>query len=255
MFAKQQWIEKYVATLSPEADGGSVDKDATRIALLSERPMDSNKTKEFWSKVRTETEAELFLEDYRKHAEEKLQSLNELSNQSDEEKQSISELQAILAVPFERQLQKILDIGTLRPVLDEYTSSKERNLFLDKYTPIFLEGLEMEHLVIDENGPIGLDDLSSEMREELSQLWLPGEGHTAGTDQEPRFSVQMIAYGTDEFATTRAERARDLYRLWNEHKASRARFEEAMFKKGYLPIEEDGTRGISKKKEKKAIKK
>ena len=255
LFAKQQWIEKYVATLSPEADGGSVDKDATRIALLSERPMDSNKTKEFWSKVRTETEAELFLEDYRKHAEEKLQSLNESSNQSDEEKQSISELQAILAVPFERQLQKILDIGTLRPVLDEYTSSKERNLFLDKYTPIFLEGLEMEHLVIDENGPIGLDDLSSEMREELSQQWLPGEGHTAGTDQEPRFSIQMIAYGTDEFATTRAERARDLYRLWNEHKASRARFEEAMFKKGYLPVEEDGTRGISKKKEKKAIKK
>jgi hypothetical protein len=250
-----QWIEKYVATLSPEADGGSVDKDATRIALLSERPMDSNKTKEFWSKVRTETEAELFLEDFRKHAEEKLQSLNESSNQSDEEKQSISELQAILAVPFERQLQKILDIGTLRPVLDEYTSSKERNFFLDKYTPIFLEGLEMEHLVIDENGPIGLDDLSSEMREELSQLWLPGEGHTAGTDQEPRFSIQMIAYGTDEFATTRAERARDLYRLWNEHKASRARFEEAMFKKGYLPVEEDGTRGISKKKEKKAIKK
>ena len=71
----------------------------------------------------------------------------------------------------------------------------------------------MEHLVIDENGPIGLDDISSEMREELSQQWLPGEGHTAGTDQEPRFSIQMIAYGTDEFATTRAERARDLSRL------------------------------------------
>ena len=241
----QQWIDKYVATLSPEAAGSSVDKDATRIALLSERPNDGTKTKEFWSNVRTETEAELFLEDYRKHAEEKLQSLNNASSQTDEEKKTTSELQAILAVPFERQLQKILDMGTLRPVLDDYAPGAERNAFLEKYTPIFLEGLVMEHLVPDPNGPIGLDDLSSEIREEMSKQWLPGAG--LNTDQEPRFSIEMIAYGTDEFATTRAERARDLYRLWNEHKASRARFEEAMFKKGYLPVEEDGTRGIQKK--------
>lgn len=103
----------------------------------------------------------------------------------------------------------------------------------------------------DADGPIGLDDLSSEIREELSQLWLPGD--ELG-DQEPRFAIRLIAYGTDEFATTRAERARELYRLWNEHKASRARFEEAMFKKGYLPIEEVGTRGAAKKKGKTAIK-
>jgi len=241
-----QWIEKYVATLSPEAAVSSIDKDATRIALLSERPIDSSKTKEFWSKVRTETEAELFLEDYRKHAEEKLQSLNDTSSQTDEEKQTMSELQAILAVPFERQLQKILDMGTLRPVLDDYAPGAERNAFLEKYTPIFLEGLVMEHLVPDADGPIGLDDLSSEIREELSKQWLPGDGIGSGSDQEPRFAIRMIAYGTDEFVTSRAERARDLYRLWSEHKAGRARFEEALFKKGFLPVEEDGTRGRRK---------
>jgi len=111
----------------------------------------------------------------------------------------------------------------------------------------------MEHLVPDADGPIGLDDLSSEIREELSQQWRPSDGF--GSDQEPRFAIQMIAYGTDEFATSRAERARDLYRLWNEHKASRARFEEAMFKKGYLPVEEDGTRGVQRKRGKKTLKK
>jgi len=241
-----QWLEKYVAILSPEADGSSIDKDATRIALLSERPIDSNKSKEFWSKVHTETEAELFLEDYRKHAEERLQSLNDASSQTDEETQTVAELQAILSVPFERQLQKILDMGTLRPVLDDYARGTERNAFLDKYTPIFLEGLVMEHLVPDADGPIGLDDLSSEIRDELSRQWLPGDGMGSGSDQEPRFAIQMIAYGTDEFATSRAERARDLYRLWNEHKAGRARFEEALFKKGFLPVEEDGTRGRRK---------
>eukprot|EP00984_Skeletonema_dohrnii_P012986 scaffold5333_cov95-Skeletonema_dohrnii-CCMP3373.AAC.2 len=248
-----QWLEKYVAALSPEAVGSNIDKNATRIALLSERPIDSNKSKEFWSKVRTESEAELFLEDYRKHAEEKLQALNDASSQTDEEKQSMSELQAILDVPFERQLQKILDMGTLRPVLDDYAPGSERNAFLEKYTPILLEGLVMEHLVPDADGPIGLDDLSSEIREELSQQWRPADGF--GSDQEPRFAIQMIAYGTDEFATSRAERARDLYRLWNEHKASRARFEEAMFKKGYLPVEEDGTRGVQRKRGKKTLKK
>ncbi len=186
------------------------------------------------------------MEDYRKHAEEKLQSLNDASSQTDEEKQTMSELQAILSVPFERQLQKILDMGTLRPVLDDYTSGTERNAFLEKYTPIFLEGLVMEHLVPDADGPIGLDDLSSEIRDEMSKQWLPGDA--IGSDQEPRFAIRMIAYGTDEFATSRAERARDLYRLWNEHKAGRARFEEALFKKGFLPVEEDGTRGRRKKK-------
>lgn len=187
------------------------------------------------------------MEDYRKHAEEKLQSLNDASSQTDEEKQTMSELQAILSVPFERQLQKILDMGTLRPVLDDYTPGTERNAFLEKYTPIFLEGLVMEHLVPDADGPIGLDDLSSEIRDELSKQWLPGGDIGSRSDQEPRFAIRMIAYGTDEFATSRAERARDMYRLWNEYKVGRARFEEALFKKGFLPVEEDGTRGGKRK--------
>ena len=50
--------------------------------------------------------------------------------------------------------------------------------------------------------------------------------------------MEMIKYGTDEFGTARSQRARMLYRAWNELKAGRARYEETMFKKGKLGLEQ-----------------
>lgn len=94
----------------------------------------------------------------------------------------------------------------------------------------------MEHLVPDPDGPIGLDDLSSDVRDEMSREWTPESG-LAASDGEPRFAIRMVAYGTDEYGSARSERAREMYRLWNEHKANRARFEEQLFKKGYLGLE------------------
>ena len=241
---EQQWITKYVATLYPEADATTVDMEATRDSLLSVRPTDSGKTKEFWSKIASETDAELFLKDYRASAKEKLNVLWAQTTPTDEEKQMQTELEAILSVPFDVQLDKLVNMGTLRPILDDYSSGKERKSFLEKYAHIFLEGMEMEHLVPDPNGPIGLDDLSAELREELSREWTPSTGLGVGSadGQRPRFAVRMVAYGSDEYGTTRSERARELFRLWNEHKANRARFEEALFKKGHLRLEEDGVR-------------
>ncbi|KAL7534722.1 hypothetical protein ACHAXR_006819 [Thalassiosira sp. AJA248-18] len=247
------WIENYVATLYPEADTSSVDKEATRISLLSERPVDGNKTKEFWGKVGTETGAAAFLKDYRVSMNEKLKSLWEASSTlSDEDKTTMSELEAILSVPFDSQLDKIVNMGTLRPILDDYAPGSERKSFFEKYNPIFLEGLEMEHLVPDPDGPIGLDDISSELREELSSEWTPESGGAAagGDGEEPRFAIRMVAYGTDEYGMERSERARELYRVWNEHKANRARFEEALFKRGYLGLEEDGVARIKRKERK-----
>lgn len=245
-----QWIEVYVAALYPEADASTVDKEATRNSLLSERPIDSKKTKDFWSKVRTETEAELFLRDYRTSAQEKLQSLKEATTLTEEDKTTQSELDAILSVPFDTQLEKLVKMGTLRPILDDYAPASERKSFFEKYSPIFLEGLEMEHLVPDPDGPIGLDDINLELRNTLSKEWTPSSEMGAG-GQEPRFAIRKVAYGTDEFGTSRAERARELYRLWNEHKANRARFEEALFKRGYLGVKEDGALIKKKKKGKK----
>lgn len=233
-----KWIEGYVATLYPEADAGSVDREATRASLLSARPLDGDKTRDFWGKIRTETEADVFLRDYRSSAREELEKMGE-STAVDDDDGRRAELEAILSVPYEEQLDKLADMGTLRPILDDYVPGSERASFLEKYTPMFLEGLEMEHLVPDPDGPIGLDDLSPAMREEMSGEWSPGDDG-GGQHREPRFAIRMVAYGTDEYGTSRAEKARELYRIWNEHKATRARFEEALFKRGRLGLEEDG---------------
>ena len=227
-----------MSIIYPEADASSVDKEATRISLLFERPVDTEKTKEFWSNSGTETDAELFLKDYRSSAEAKLNTLwSEAATLTDEQKETQLELETILSVPFDIQLDKLVNMGTLRPILDEYAPGKERKSFLEKYAPIFLEGLEMEHLIPDPDGAIGIEDLSGSLRDEFSKEWTPEAGR-----QEPRFSIRMVAYGTDEYGTSRAERSRELYRLWNEHKVNRAKFEEKLFKKGmYVGIEEDGT--------------
>lgn len=235
-----QWIDKYVAALYPNAEPGSIDKEATRTSLLSQSPVDAEKTKEFWSKVRTETEAEVFLRDYRSAAREKLDSTKEGDALR-------SELEAILSVSFERQLEKLVDMGTLRPLLDTYASTTERDSFLEKYSPIFLEGLETEHLVPDPDGAISLEDLSAEMRDELSREWTPGSLTSSSSGGEVRFAIKMVPYGTDEYGTSRSERARSLYRIWNEHKANRARFEEALYKKGFLGLKEDGKPRVRRK--------
>ena len=66
--------------------------------------------------------------------------------------------------------------------------------------------------------------------------------------------IRMVAYGMDKYGTARTERAREMYRTWNEHKSNRARFEEALYKRGHLRLEEDGFRihrRGTKKKDKK----
>jgi hypothetical protein len=225
---QQEWIEKYVSTLSSESSTSDIDLEATRKALLSQPPIDSASSKDFWTNIRNETEAENFLQDYRSKAEKKLSSLGDAASLSESDKALHSELQAILDVPYERQLRKLVNMGAIRPILDEYIEDSDRQDFLEKYSSIFLEGLELECLVPDRNGPIALDDLGPSLREEFAALHSP----------EERFRIEKIAYGTDEFGTERAQRARDLYRMWNEHKSNRARFEEAMFRKGFMNLED-----------------
>ena len=237
----QQFVEKYVAAVSPESDGTSVDKEATRVALLSERPNDVTRTREFWDKIQTETEAESFLQDYRSRAEAKLLEINGGTSDDDGLR---DELEAVLSVPYDQQLAKLTTMGTLRPILDEYVPSDERRDFLERYSPILLEGLELEHLVPDPDGPVGIDDLGPNLREELAAQWTPGdEGGADGASSsagELRFRIEMIPYGSDGYGTDRAAAARRMYRLWNEHRSSRARFEESFFRKGYLGLLEDG---------------
>ena len=61
-------------------------------------------------------------------------------------------------------------------------------------------------------------------------------------DKDARYSIKMIPYGTDEFGTTRNERARALHRAWNIQKAGKARYEEYLFKTGKVGLKDDGER-------------
>jgi hypothetical protein len=127
-------------------------------------------------------------------------------------------------LPYEQQLEKLVNLGTLRPVLDEYTTEAERNHFLELHSDKLLEGVVMEHLVEDKDGPISSDDLGQWIKQEF------------GITKNQRFSIQRLPYGQDEFGTTQAQRARELYKAWNTHKAGRARYEEELFKQGELGL-------------------
>jgi len=236
-----QWMEKYISTLSSDSSSSDIDMEATRKALLSQPPIDSDSSKDFWTKIRTETEAENFLQDYRTRAEKKLSTLRDSSSSlSDADKALQEELQAILSVPYKHQLHKLVNMGSLRPILDEYTNNSDRQNFLEKYSSIFLEGLELEYLVPDPHGPIALEDLGPNLREEYAELY-------SSPREDIRFRIDKMTYGTDEYGTERAQRARDLYRMWNEHKSERARFEEALFRKGFQHVD-DKKNEVKKKK-------
>jgi hypothetical protein len=187
---------------------------ATRKALLASPPLAKDESDKFWQAVRDETEAEILLQSMRKEGVSLFQGVDRKAREA---------FQLFQHLPYEVQLQKLVDLGTLRPIMDEYASESERIQFLARYGEKLMEGVEMEHLVPDPEGPI--------VGKELGR-W--GEENDIG--QEDRFRMAMVKYGTDEFGTGRSDRAREMYRAWNTHKAGRARFEEIMFKKGRLGL-------------------
>lgn len=115
----------------------------------------------------------------------------------------------------------MIALGTLRPILDEYTLESGRIKFMGRYGEALMEGMEVEHLVSDPNGTITLEDIGDESL-------LAGKK----VRKDERFSVKMVPYGTDEYGLSRSEKVRALYRAWNMQKAGRARYAETMFKVG-----------------------
>jgi hypothetical protein len=203
-------------TLSSNREA-QVDMIATRKALLSSPPLDKDESDKFWRQVRDETDAEILLQSMRKKGAPSPQGYTGVKRKAREAFELFQRL------PYEVQLQKLVDLGTLRPIMDEYTSESERIKFLARYGEKLMEGVEMEHLVPDPEGPIRGEELGK---------W--GEENGIGKDE--RFRMSMVKYGTDEFGTGSSDRARELYHAWNTHKAGRARFEEIMFKSGRLGL-------------------
>ena len=135
-------------------------------------------------------------------------------------------MEVFLALPYDQQIRQLVNMGTLRPVLDEYYKESDRVKFMDKHGQTLLEGVEVEHLVNDPDGHITLQDIGDDK--------LAGE-----VDPDTTFSIKKIPFGTDEYGYDRNEKARMLYRAWNMQKAGRARYAEQQFKRGEMPLKEE----------------
>ena len=146
-------------------------------------------------------------------------------SESPSEKKIREILQVFAHLPYRVQLQRLVNLGSARPILDEYSTDSDRNRFLSRYGEMLLEDLEIEHLVEDPDGAIASDDVGMDTLLRNQPV-----------NKDTRFSIKMIKYGTDEFGTSRSERARSLYRAWNMHKAGRAKYEEYLFKKGKVGL-------------------
>jgi hypothetical protein len=215
-------MDSYIDLVRTDSDPDEIDLDATREALLAEPPLSRSDTS-IWSKIRDETEVEILLHNL---------MMKDVSQPSDSDSPSDKKIREILEVfqslPPRVQLQKLLNLGPLRPILDEFAADSDRDKFFSRYGEMLLEGVELEHLVEDPDGMITLDDVGTHILIRNDQV-----------NKDTRFSVKMIPYGTDEFGTSRSERARSLYRAWNQHKSGRAQYEEYLFKKGKIGLKKN----------------
>lgn len=242
------WLSEYIDLVTPTegpndptTSGRKIDLNATRQALLSEPPRTREASDAFWDNVRDETTAEILLD----HLTSNTLATN--SNDDDggltvgdgtegegESAKTNEALAVFLQMPREKQLRHLVDLGTLRPILDEYSLESNRLKFMERYGDILLEGVELEHLVSDPNGSIMGSDIGDE------SLLRGRDADDQPIGKEERFRIEMIPYGTDEFGTRRSARARALYKAWNMQKGGRARYEEFLYKKGKIPLEEGG---------------
>ena len=202
-------MEGYVRSLAPEDSVARVDLDATRESLLASAPQTAEDTARFWENIRDETAAEVFLDRL-------------ISSGPPEDATESQRL--FWELPYEEQLEKLVNLSAIRELVDEYTAPSDRMKFLSRYGDYLLEGVALDHLVEDADGPIAGADLGAR----LAKQWK--------VDKDDRFRIERIPYGADSFGTDASQRARDLYRTWNTFKAGRAHYEERLFKHGKLSL-------------------
>lgn len=200
----QSWLEEYVGALATDSHASEVDMVGTRNALLSAPPRSQDDSNVFWESIRDETAAAVFLQ--------------ELYSEKNDSSHPFWQLK------YEQQLERLVELGSIREIADEYSKESDRSLFLSRYGDYLLEGLELDHLVPDPTGAIRGNDLGDALMKKYK---------VAPSD---RFRLKRIKYGTDEFGTTASERARDISRSWNMWKTRRAHYEEKLFQKGLLGL-------------------
>jgi hypothetical protein len=240
-----EWVKTYVYTVSSEAERRrlnrsqnnpsatpAVDYEQTRIALLSDPPLTEDESHDFWIQLRNESTVEALLD----------------SMIEDGPPPGASILHASFwDLPRSLQVERLLNLGAIRPLLDEYTKESDRLRFLQRYGDTMLIGVPLEHLVADPSGPIMASDLSRDIKSALR------------ISENERFRLERLPYKAfaDENKNTTKEqqdtfeKSRLLFKAWNEHKAGRARYEERLFQIGELglrysdPVAEQGS-GVPK---------
>ena len=201
----QSWLQDYVTALTPDSQVDKVDMIATRKSLLAAPPQSKEDSDAFWDKLRDETSAEVFLQEL-------------LSSRKGDDDHPFWQLD------YSKQLERLVNMGAIREIADEYATENDRSKFLARYGDYLLEGIEMEHLVPDPTGPISGKDIGDRLAKHYN------------IKPKERFRLQKIPYGTDAFGTEASRRAREIFRAWNKFKAGRAHYEEKLFKGGLLGL-------------------
>lgn len=202
------WLRKYVATMSRGHPNQKVDLQKTRIALLSEPPVSKQDADSFWGELQDEGRAKVLLDAMIKDGPPKGANILEA---------------AFWSLSKKQQLNCLLNLGSLRPLLDEYTKESDRLRFLQRHRDQLLAGVELEHLVSDPSGPIAATDLPSHVRTALN----------VGPSEQ--FRLERREYGSIADINS-FEKSRALFSAWNEFKSGRARYEEKMFRTNRLGL-------------------
>jgi alkylated DNA nucleotide flippase Atl1 len=258
-----RWVRLYVSTLLPAVRTdelssrddhnpayrmNDVDYHATRDALLAAPPVSPDESMAFWSQLRHESNAAALLDKMRRGGPPAGGHVLH---------------QAFWDLPYQVQLQQLLNIGSLRPILDEYSSAVDRREFLYRYGDVLMMDVPLEHLVEDPNGPIGANDLDMATVEELridqssrfrlvvhpfravmkssasdrecvqeTAAWVSKPEGGSGASSKARSDDGR----KDGMGMSAIERTRLIYSAWNEHKANRAHYEEKLFITGRLGL-------------------
>lgn len=217
------WMTKYLNVLTSDSERSLIDLDETRDALLSGTPQTQEESDSFWRGLQDETKADLFLQN--------LLQEGPPDGLTDTEK-------VFWTLPYAQQLEKLINLGAVRPLFDEYMPEAERVDFFRRYGDYLLDGVELDHLVPDPQGPVtGMD-----MGIEAIRTW--------GIRKEDRFRLVKLPYRsgldgdegdsdgdiTSDGSDAALEQSRALFRAWNQHKAGRARYEETLFVRGDLGL-------------------
>jgi hypothetical protein len=204
-------LETFVSSQVPESSLGSVDLDETRKNILETPPQEKEQADEFWDGLRDETSAEIFL-----------QSL--LSEKKTDAVHPFWELD------YQTQLERLVNLGTIREIANEYATEADRSKFLTRYGDYVLEGVQFDHLIPDPSGPIIGSDLGQHLQEKYK------------IEPTDRFSLKKIEYGADNFNSKASQNARGLYVTWNKLKAGRAHYEEKLFQNSLLGLSYETSR-------------